>query len=126
MGDAAVRCAARGDFGTFPHSLTITSPEPLAPAVSSPPGPWPKVVMGASNGFSSMPIELLVPGEPTAPFWIGAGIAKITLLASEFALAAEPAANVGAVEGAEKPPSDDIARGKKRGPKPPDHQPGYG
>ena len=33
--------------------------------------------------------------------------------ASEFALAAEPAANVGAVEGAEKPPSDDIAREKK-------------
>ena len=48
------------------------------------------------------------------------------LPASEFARAAEPAANLGAVEGAEKPPSDDIARKKKGGTEPPDHQPGYG
>ena len=70
------------------------------------------MVISAANGFSNPPLELPASGEPGTPSLIGAGIAKTTLLASEFALAAEPAANVGAVEGAEKPPSDDIARAK--------------
>ena len=42
---------------------------------------------------------------------MGAGAAFTIAPASEFALVAEPAAKVGAVEGAEKPPSeDDIAQ----------------
>ena len=45
------------------------------------------------------------PGEPKAPFMIaGAGAAAP---ASEACDPAEPAANVGAVDGALKPPSDD-------------------
>ena len=112
MGDAADCCAARGDLGTFPPSCVTASSRHVAPAVSSPPGPSASVVISTANGFSNPSLELWAPGEPGAPFWIGAGIAKTTLLASEFALAAEPAANVGAVEGAEKPPSDDIARAK--------------
>ena len=53
-------------------------------------------------------IELAAPFG--VPFCEGAGAAK-TASEPEVALAAEPAAKVGAVEGAEKPPSEDaIAR----------------
>ena len=55
-------------------------------------------------------IELAAPFG--VPFWEGAGAATAAS-EPEFALAAESAAKVGAVEGAEKPPSEDaIARTK--------------
>ena len=128
MGDAADCCAARGDLGTVPPSWITTSSKPLAPAVSPPSGPWPVVVIGASNGFSSMPPEFAAPGESGAPFCCGAGSANTAAPASELPLAAEPAAKVGAVDGALKPPSEDAIAGARKGVlgNPPDHQPGYG
>ena len=65
-----------------------------------------------SNGFTfASSIELVAPFG--VPFWEGAGAAKATS-EPEFALATESAAKVGAVEGAEKPPSEDaIARTRK-------------
>ena len=115
MGDAADCCAARGDLGTFPPSCVTTSSKPVAPAVASLPGPWASVSIGASNGFSFTPIELSAPGESWAPFCCGAGSANTVAPASELPLAAEPAAKVGAVDGALKPPSEDAIAGVRKG-----------
>ena len=111
LGDAADCCAARGDFGIVPPSWNTTSSKPVAPAGASPPGPMASVVIGASNGFSLMPPELAAPGESAAPFCCGAGSANTVAPTSELPLAAEPAAKVGAVEGALKPPSEDAIAG---------------
>ena len=96
--------------------------------MASPPGPWASVVIWTSNGFSLMSIELLAPGESWAPLCCGAGSANTAAPASELPLAAEPAAKVGAVDGALKPPSEDAIAGARKGVlgNPPDHQPGYG
>ena len=89
--------------------MTIAS-KPVAPAMASPPGPLASVAIRTANGLSSASLESWAPGEHGAPFTAGAGAAKTAAPASLPALAAESAAKVGAVEGAEKPPSDDIAR----------------
>ena len=114
--------------GPVPHVCVTIASKLLAPAVASPPGPVASVVIGASNGFSLMPPELAAPGESAAPFCCGAGSANTVAPTSELPLAAEPAAKVGAVDGALKPPSEDAIAGARKGVlgNPPDHQPGYG
>ena len=90
--------------------MTIAS-KPVAPAVAPPPGPSAPAATCTANGLS---LSFWAPWESEAPFITGAGAAMTAAPVSLPALAAESAAKVGAVEGAEKPPSDDIAR-KERG-----------
>ena len=81
---------------------------PPAGSGASPTPPGVGNAGATSNTVFTSPIELVAPFG--VPFWEGAGAAK-TASEPEVALAAEPAAKVGAVEGAEKPPSEDaIAR----------------
>ena len=91
--------------------MTIAS-KPVAPAVAPPPGPSAPAATCTANGLS---LSFWAPWESEAPFITGAGAAMTAAPVSLPALAAESAAKVGAVEGAEKPPSDDIARTKRVG-----------
>ena len=110
--------------GPVPHFCVTIASKPVAPAVASPPGPSASAASRTANGLSSASLELAAPGEPGTPFVAGAGAAYTAAPISLPALAAESAAKVGAVEGAEKPPSDDIAH--EEGVDTPDQQPGYG
>ena len=84
---------------------------PPAGSVASPTPPGVGNAGTTSNTVFTSLVELVAPFG--VPFWEGAGAAKATS-EPEFALAAESAAKVGAVEGAEKPPSEDaIARTRK-------------
>ena len=88
--------------------ITWIAANPPARSVASPTPPGVGIAGTASNIMLAPFIELSAPFG--VPFWEGAGAAKATS-EPEFALAAESAAKVGAVEGAEKPPSEDaIAR----------------
>ena len=91
--------------------MTIAS-KPVAPAVAPPPGPSAPAATCTANGLS---LSFWAPWESEAPFITGAGAAMTAAPVSLPALAAESAAKVGAVEGAEKPPSDDIAREERGG-----------
>ena len=89
--------------------VSLIAANPPAGSVASPTPPGVGNAGTTSNMFVFTSfVELSAP--PGVPFCEGAGAAK-TASEPEFALAAEPAAKVGAVEGAEKPPSEDaIAR----------------
>ena len=124
VGGGGTDCARRGVLDALlsivsfvlippvPHTCSsiAANPDAARPAVGPVASPAP---LWADDGWTSNKSMsmMLAPGEPTTPFMIaGAGAA-----ASEWCEPTEPAAKVGAVDGALKPPSEDamVARGKR-------------